>query len=254
MRAPSFLPAAAVSCCVVLCCIQTAPPSRRKPPTFSRPQVHGGPKQPLTTCVDCAPHLSRRSTPPPPLKPNSRVLVSFWESIIVLVVIHGPGVACSSRGRPWTRAAKANRSGRARSKWGAALRETSTNARSPTRSEVCAIVTQSCRSGYSVPELHRTKSTASGPMMVGRSILEGDAWSLLNFTRPDSPPRAHLGLSSLEEAHVRSWLGKRPQQRRFSGRFRLKARHADHLGKTKNAYQSGGGNQASTRSSKLTPF
>lgn len=101
--------------------------------------------------------------------------------------------------------------------------------------------------------LHR-ESTASGPMTVDRSISVGDAWSLLNYTQLESTHRAFLWLSTLEEAHVRSWLGKRPQQRRFSGRFRLKGRHADHLGKTKNAYQSGGGNPASTRSSKLTPF
>lgn len=91
-------------------------------------------------------------------------------------------------------------------------------------------------------------------MMVERSISVADARSLLDYAQLDSLPRVLLGLSGLEEAQIRSWLGERPQQRRFSGRFRLKARHADHLGKTKKAYQSGGGNPPSTRSSKLTPF
>lgn len=88
---------------------------------------------------------------------------------------------------------KANASGRARSKKGAALGETSTNARSPTRSEVCGIVTQSCRSGYSGPHLHSTKVHSLWPhdgLNVPSSVA--DAWSLLDYTRLAS--QSHSGV------------------------------------------------------------
>lgn len=159
-------------CCVVLCRIQTPHSTLQTAPSSSfagnLPHSPGlthlllGPKQPLTTYVKCAPHLSRRSTPPQPLKPKiSRP--SFFLGIHHRLSRHPWPRPRLFVVRAFTYVGKANGSGRARSKKGAALGETSTNARSPTRSEVCGIVTQSCRSGYSGPDLHSTKSTVSGP-------------------------------------------------------------------------------------------
>lgn len=72
------------STCLLLCCVVSRLRLLLAGNLHTSPySVPGGPKQPLTTYVECAPHLSRRSTAPLPLKPKSRVLVSFWESIIV---------------------------------------------------------------------------------------------------------------------------------------------------------------------------
>lgn len=152
-----------VSCCVVSR-LHTPPSRLRLPPRAGNlPHSPGlthslpaGPKQPLTTYVECAPHLSRRSTPPQPLKPKiSRS--SFFLGIHHHLSRHPWPRPCLLVARAFMDVSKANASGRARSKKGAALGETSTNARSPTRSEVCGIVTQSCRSGYSGPDLHCTQ-------------------------------------------------------------------------------------------------